>query len=381
MPDIDGAETFEGPLFHTTAWPDNLDLKGKRVAVIGSGASGYQLTPVVAKQAEHVTVFQRQASWVFDVPGYTHPFTDEYLWLERNFPFFNHFMRFRLCWISGPDIQTPTLRIEPGYTGDDFARSPWNKRVLEQRRAFIQKKLGHIPGLPEKMTPKSPPLATRWVLVDDEDSIYDALGQGKASVITDPIDKIVKNGILTKDGVLHPADIIVYATGFKANDFLWPMDIVGRDGARTEKLWEKDGPRAYMGTMLPGFPNFFMIYGPNTNNFGGLQIVDLQEMMTRFGLECIAYLISSGKKAVEVSTAAYWNYNDELDRNEALMIYADPRAVTYYKNASGRSSTNCAIDVRKMWRWLRDPSGARSALYDVEKDPVRPVFGADLEVR
>ena len=85
-------------------------------------------------------------------------------------------------------------------------------------------------------------------------------------------------------GVEYPLDIIVYATGFKANDFLWPMEIRGRGGQRIEELWAKDGARAYLGTMLPGFPNFFMLYGPNTNNFGGLQIVDFEEMVTRFAL-------------------------------------------------------------------------------------------------
>ena len=116
------------------------------------------------------------------------------------------------------------------------------------------------------------------------------------------------------------------------------MEVRGRGGQRIEELWAKDGARAYLGTMLPGFPNFFMIYGPNTNNFGGLQIVDFEEMVTRFALQCFSRLITQKKRTIDVKLDAYWRYNDEVDRDEAMMIYKDPRANNYYQNESGRSA-------------------------------------------
>lgn len=378
IPAFPGAETFTGSAFHTARWPEGLDLTGKRVAVIGTGATGYQLIPVLARLAGHTTVFQRKPSWVFDLASYLSPTADETNWLERNLPYFAHFARFRLSWIAGPQIGLPCYQVDPDYVGE-MSRSENNHAVLQDRLAYIEKKLGGRPDLMAKMTPDYPPLSTRWIMVDPDDNIYDALLRDDVDLVTEPIARIGPNEIVTADGKAHPVDIIVYATGFRANDFLWPMEIRGREGVRIDELWEKDGPRAYMSTMLPGFPNLFMIYGPNANNFGGLQIVDLNEMATRFGLQCIAGLIERGAKTVDVTPEAYWRYNAEVDEAEKKMLYSDPRAVSYYRNEHGRCSTNNPIDIRRLWRWLRDPAGHKPELH-TEEDAIEPVFGRDLKV-
>ncbi len=382
MPSIEGMETFEGKAFHTARWPSNLDLKGKRVAVIGTGATGYQLIPELAKLAGHTLVFQRTPNWCFDVKGYLDPFPPQVNWLDRNFPYIRNFIRFRVGWLTGPESVLKTMRIDPAFE-DQHARSERNKKVREQQLAFIQRKLANRPDLIEKMTPVAPPYSARPIIVDANYCIYDALLRDDVTLVTDRIGKIKPNGIEVEGGAEYPVDIIVYATGFKANDFLWPMEVRGRGGQRIEDLWAKDGARAYLGTMLPGFPNFFMIYGPNTNNFGGLQIVDFEEMVTRFALECFGGLITQKKRTIDVSLDAYWRYNGEVDRAEALMIYKDPRAHNYYKNESGRSAANCPIDVRKIWTWLRNPAGGRADRGqpgDAEAidSPVKPYFGEDL---
>ena len=382
MPSIEGMETFAGKAFHTARWPANLDLKGKRVAVIGTGATGYQLIPELAKLAGHTIVFQRTPNWCFDTRGYLDPFPPQVNWLDRNFPYIRNFIRFRVGWLTGPDSVLKTMRIDPEFR-DEHARSPRNKKVREQQLEFIHRKLANRPDLIEKMTPVAPPYSARPIIVDANYCIYDALLRDDVSLVTDRITKIKPNGIEVEGGAEYPLDIIVYATGFKANDFLWPMEVRGRDGERIEDLWQKDGARAYLGTMLPGFPNFFMIYGPNTNNFGGLQIVDFEEMVTRFALECFSGLITRKKGTIDVSPDAYWRYNDEVDRAEALMIYKDPRAHNYYKNESGRSAANCPIDVRKIWTWLRDPAGGRAdgrqpGDPEAIQSPVRPYFEEDL---
>ena len=130
--------------------------------------------------------------------------------------------------------------------------------------------------------------------------------------------------------------------------------------------------------MLPGFPNFFMAYGPNTNNFGGFQIIDLLEIEIRFALQCIAGLITQNKRTVEVTDDAYWRFNAELDREESFMLYMDPRVSNYYRNEHGRSAVNCPIDFRRMWRWLRNPTGPVPAQTDAG---LKPCFGGDLVVR
>jgi 4-hydroxyacetophenone monooxygenase len=385
MPDIEGMDIFEGQAFHTARWPKGLDLKGKRVAVIGTGATGYQMVPEVAKLAGHTFVFQRTPNWCFDTKSYLDPFPSQVNWLDRNFPYIRNFIRFRLSWLAGPESFGPVMRIDPQFE-DKHARSALNKRIRDQQLDFIKRKLASRPDLIEKMTPVAPPYSARPIIIDTDYSIYDALLRDDVTLISDPIQRITPQGIEVRGGGEIPLDIIVYATGFKANDFLWPMEIRGREGARIEELWEKDGARAYLGTMLPGFPNFFMIYGPNTNNFGGLQIVDFEEMVTRFALECIGGLIAQKKSTVDISFDAYSRYNDEVDRAEALMIYKDPRAHNYYKNDSGRSAANNPIDIRKIWTWLRNPldgkvNGARTGDPEALANPaVRPYFQEDLIV-
>jgi 4-hydroxyacetophenone monooxygenase len=368
-------ETFEGRAFHTARWPEDLELRGKRVAVIGTGATGYQTIPEIAKRAEHVHVFQRTPGWCFDVPGYLAPHPPQVNWLDRNFPFFVNFARLRSSWMAAPQHTSKGLQIDPDYR-DPHARSARNKLVREQRIAFIRRKLAPRPELVDKMIPPYPPMGARHILIDQDDNIYTALTRDNVTLVTDPIARITPSGIAVEGEREIPADVIVYATGFRANDFLWPMEIRGRDGTRVEELWAKDGPRAYLGAMLPGFPNFFMVYGPNTNNFGGLQIVDFEELVVRFALECIGGLIARGARAVEVTPDAYWRYNAELDRCEARMLYSDPRVNTYYRTEHRRSACNNPIDIRRIWAWTRDPAGKPDA-----GDPcIRPWFGEDLIV-
>lgn len=375
VPGLVGADDFEGDIFHSARWPADLDITGKRVAVVGSGCTGYQLTPEVAKAAAHTLVFQRTPSWVFDVKGYCDLFTPEARWLNRNFPYFNNFERFRNSWHFGPDGVSQGFTVDPNWE-DEGSTSALNRRIRRQRLEFMTRKLGHQPELMDAMLPAAPPMTSRPVLVDADYSIYDVLLQDEATLVTASIRRITAHGIETEDGIEHPADVIVLATGFKANDFLWPMEVRGRDGLSVEDLWAKDGARAYLSTMLPGFPNLFMIYGPNSNPVGGLVVPDFEEIVTRFALECFAHLILTGQKSVDVTSDAYWRYNHLVDSAEAFKAYADPRVNNYYKNEHGRSAVNCPIDTRKLWRWMRDPTRDGDAASP--EDEIRPHFGWDL---
>jgi 4-hydroxyacetophenone monooxygenase len=377
-PVFPGQERFKGPAFHTAQWPKDLDVRDKRVAVIGTGATGYQLVAELAKHAGHVHLFQRTPSWCFDVPGYLDPFPEQVNWLDRNFPYITNFIRLRMSWMAGPQTMAGSLQIDPDFK-DPHARSARNQRIRNGRIDYIHAKFGARPDLAEAMVPDTPPLATRWVIVDSNYNIYDALLRDNVTLVTDPIERFSEHAIEVAGAPPVEVDVIVFATGFKANDFLWPMEVRGKDGVHIEDLWSKDGPRAYLGAMLPGFPNFFMIYGPNTNNFGGLQIVDFQELTTRFALECIAGMIEEGKQAIDVTPEAYWRYNAEVDRCEAKMLYSDTRVETYYRNAFGRSSANCPIDVRRIWRWSLSPAPGSPARDQTSDDPlIRARFGEDL---
>ena len=375
LPEIVGMDSFEGDSCHTAAWPDGLDVGGKRVAVVGSGASGYQTTPVIAKTAAETYLFQRQPNWCFEDLAYLKELPPQVLWLDRNFPFYANFMRFRVAALINPESSSAGIRIDPDFD-DPHTVSPANKATRDMCLDFIERKLGSRPDLVEKMTPDFPPLASRPIRVDAFDSVYDALVREEVTLVSEPIERITPDGIVA-GGTTYDLDLIVYATGFRANEFLWPMEVRGRGGVRIEEIWAKDGPRAYLGAMVPDFPNFFMCYGPNSNNFGGFTVVDLLELVAQFSLRCVAGLIERGKKSVEVSHEAYWRFASVLDESERTMVYMDPRADNYYQNG-GRSCVNGPVDIRRMWRWLRDPAGPPPTATDAG---LRPHFDEDLIVR
>lgn len=355
VPAIAGASDFEGASFHTARWPGGLDLADKRVGVIGTGCSGIQLVPELALLTGHVFVFQRSPQWLFDRPGYRAPYPPQVNWLDRNFPYFRNFMRFRAHWLMGPYLSGPLREVDPSFE-HPRARSAVNKRLLDERVAFLERKFASRRDLLEKMVPEWPPYAKRPVQVDADYSYYDALLRDDVTLVTDGIERITQSGIRTNDGVEHELDLIVFATGFRANECLWPMEVRGRGGVSIEELWSKDGPRAYLGAMAPNFPNFFMIYGPNMNAYGGLGVLNLEEMVVRFSLECVEHLLLSGRRSIDVTEAAYWRWNAELDERESSRIYMDPRAKSYYQNEHGRSATNCPFWGNEMWHRLLSPN-------------------------
>jgi 4-hydroxyacetophenone monooxygenase len=292
---------------------------------------------------------------VFEVPGYLQPFPPQVTWLDRNLPYHTNFMRLRTNWITGQHVFSHVFDVDPEWT-DEHTRSPHNKMVRDGRMDYLRRKFADRPEFVEKMTPPHPPFSARPLLVDAEYNIYDALLRDNVSLVTGGVGRITERGLVT-DGVEHQVDVIVYATGFRANDFLWPMEVSGCDGQSVEELWREDGARAYIGTMLPGFPNLFMLYGPNTNPIGG-GIINHEEMMTRFALERIEQLLMEQKRSVEVSMPAYRRYNAELDRREVNKIYVDKRAHNYYKNSFGRSAAMCPFVPSELWGWLRHPDAS-----------------------
>jgi 4-hydroxyacetophenone monooxygenase len=298
---------------------------------------------------------------------------EQSLWLDRNFPFHSNFVRFRVAALVGPG-GTGALKVDPNFK-DPHAVSPINKMLRDACVAFIERKLAPRPDLIPQMIPNFPPMASRPIRVDTNESVLDALVRGDIELVSGTIDKITPKGIVA-GGQEYELDVIVFATGFRANEYLWPMEVRGKSGERIEKIWEKDGPRAYLGAMVPDFPNLFMCYGPNSNNFGGFTVVDLLEITAQFAVRAIAGLIENGQRSVDVTADAYWKFAEILDESEAGMVYLDPRANSYYQNGK-RSSVNGPVDYRRMWRWLDNPAGE---LPEHTDPALAPTFGKDLVV-
>ena len=192
------------------------------------------------------------------------------------------------------------------------------------------------------MTPPHPPWSQRPVIVDSEYCVLDAILRDNVTLVTDGIRRINKTGIETTDGTQHDVDVIVYATGFHANDYLFPMKITGRDGRTLEEFWADGGARAYRFCMIPGFPNLWSLYGPNTN--GGLGPGSFHELVTLYALQCIERLILDGQEVDRAKEEAYWRYNKEVDERNARKVWSDPRAHNYYWTDHGRSAVMCPFD-------------------------------------
>jgi 4-hydroxyacetophenone monooxygenase len=287
------------------------------------------------------------------VPGYLSPYPAQLLWLDRNLPYHTNFMRFRTFYGAGPDF-TKVFDIDPDFD-DPHTRSAANKAARDRSIEFLKAKLKDQ-DLVDIMTPNHPPWSARPVAVDADDCVLDALLRDNVTLVTRGIRRINGTGIEANDGTQHDVDIIVYATGFRAADFLYPMTITGRGGQTIEDLWSADGARAYLGCMAPAFPNLWMLYGPNTN--GGLPVAQFHEVTTLYAMRCMERLILEGRRSIEVTDEAFWRYNREVDRLNAIKIWADPRAHNYWWTKHGRTSSQIPFTGYQIRDMLQRPEFA-----------------------
>jgi 4-hydroxyacetophenone monooxygenase len=349
VPQIEGIAEFAGPSWHTARWPEKFDLRGKRIAVIGTGATGYQTIPELALEAEHVVVFQRTPSWLFATRGYRSPFPPQVNWLDRNLPFHTNFSRHRTLY---PATFAALTEIDPQFE-DRHARSPVNKLLRDSSIAFLERKLGD-PELVAKMTPEYPVLGARPVIVDPEFSVLDAILRENVTLVTDAAVRIDRTGVWGADGKHYEVDAIVFATGFHATEYLFPMSITGRDGRTIEELWQDGGARAHRFCMVPGFPNLWSLYGPNTN--GGLGPGAFHELVVVYALQCMERLILEDRQSIEPSEHAYWDFAKWIDERNAGKVWSDPRVHSYYWTQHGRSAVMCPLNGTEIWRTLRRPN-------------------------
>ena len=349
LPDIEGMADFRGPSWHTSRWPEDADVAGKRVAVIGTGSTGYQLIPALADIAEQVVAFQRTPQWIFGVPGYLSRFPEEVGWLERNLPYYPNYARIRALAIGRAFGRLTT--IDPDWK-DPHTVSALNQVSREAALQFLHSKVKD-PELRAKMTPVHPPWSARAILVDTEYCILDAIQRDDVTLVTSGIRRITETGIEDNDGVHHELDVIVYATGFHASEYLFPMTVTGRDGLTLSELWRDGGARAHRFCMYPGFPNLWSVYGPNTN--GALVPASFHELVTRYGMECIERLVREEKRAIEPRRDAYDAYNVEVDARNEQRVWSDLRANNYYRNEHGRSAVMCPFSIEEIFSLLRHP--------------------------
>ncbi len=345
LPEIKGRDSFKGPAFHTARWRHDVDLAGKRVAVIGTGATAFQVIPEIAGKVAHLTVFQRSAPWLGPTPDYHKDVDPGKKWLLEHLPFYDKWYRFYLFW-SMTDGILEAVKIDPAWNQDKESISPANAML---RQLLIMKMTEQAPDRPDllaKVIPNYPFGVKRSVR--DNGVYIAALARPNVDLVTGGIEEIVPEGIHTRDGKLHEVDVIIYGTGFHASDFLRTYTITGRHGEELHERWKGDA-RAYLGMTVPGFPNFFTIYGPNTNIVVNGSIIFFSEASVRYIVNCLKYLAETGAKTMEPKQAVFDAFNEKVDEANKGYAWGLPDAKSWYKNALGRVSQNWPFRLVDYW--------------------------------
>ena len=352
MPDIEGLGSFAGPAFHSAEWRHDVDLRGKRVGVIGTGASAYQFVPEIAPQVGQLSVFQRSPPWGLPVPHYHHDVPENMKWVLEHVPYFDKWYRFYLFWTTTEGF-LPMVKSDPDWCGGGDAVGPQNAMlrdiVIESYRAQMTVR----PELLDQVTPKYPIGGKRAVL--DNGVWLAALQRDNVELVSDKIARITPKGVVTADGVEREYDVLIYGTGFQASNFLSFLKVKGRGDRDLHEAWGGDA-RAYLGMTVPGFPNFFITYGPNTNIVVNGSIIFFSECSVRYIIGCLKLLADTGAGAMEVKTAVHDDFNRRVDAANAGWAWGSPNVSSWYKNSFGRVSQNWPFGLIDYWRATLAPN-------------------------
>ncbi len=352
LPDLDGLGAFEGPAFHSARWDHTLDLSDKRVAVIGTGASAMQFVPEVARQAREVMVFQRTPPWIYPNPDYRASVPAGEHWLINHVPYYARWYHFLLFWLDGEGLYASVTK-DPAWQHQERSVSAANEALRKLMIRSIRRELEGDRALMAASIPKHPPCGKR-LLVDDG-TWYRTLKRDNVKLITETIDRITADGVQTADGVGHSADVLVYATGFHASRFLWPMRIRGRDRRDLREHWGDD-PRAFLGVVVPGYPNLFCLYGPNTNIVITGSTIFFSECGMHYVMGCIKMLFENGYRSLECRKEVHDAYNVIIDEGNLQVAWGAPNVRSWYKNKAGRVTQNWPFKLLEYWSRTRAPS-------------------------
>ena len=362
---FEGAGSFEGELFHTARWPDAVSLEGKRVGVIGTGASSMQVVPTVVDDVERLTIFQRSAQWARPIPEYNLPVAPASRWLFERVPYYAEWYRFTQFWRYGDGLLR-FLRKDPDWTDPARSLNRTNDRHRNEMTEYIHEQLVRRPELIPHCVPGYPPFGKR-ILIDN--GWFATLCRPHVSLVTDTIDRIEPRGVRTDDGSLHELDVLVMATGFTITNLAARIDIRGRDGVTLAEDWADEDPSAYLGMTVPGFPNFFVMYGPNTNMGHGGSGIFLAETQTRYITGCLVAMAERDVAAVECPEHLRTAYTERIDALHEDLVWTHPGMSTYYRNQNGKVRSPMPFRLVDYWALTRDP--------DLEELHVTPRSGLD----
>ncbi len=349
-PKIEGLEDFRGVKMHTAAWDPKVDIKGKRVALIGTGASAAQCGPAIAGEVGQLTVFMRSGHWVLPNHIAGQPVPEAIKWAMRHIPYYLEWFRFSVYW-TGSDGLYPNLVMDPEWKDKDLTISAANAQLREYCLHNLHTKLAGRPDLIEKLTPDAPVFSKRIVM---DTNWLPMFMRDNVALETAGIERITPTGIRTVEGVEHEFDVILFATGYNLARMTGSLEIIGRDNRNLGEEWGEEDPEAYFGLTVPGYPNYFHMTGPNSGPNHGAGINLLSEAQVHYVIECLDHLVETGQAALEPTKAACDSFNARVQGQMPNMIWSHPKAKTYYKNSKGRVIVSWPFRLVDYWNESRN---------------------------
>ena len=347
IPDIKGLDEFQGNMFHSSKWPEDDVIAGKKVAVVGSGASAFQIVPSIAKHCEQLTIFQRSPPWMFPNPKYHEQVDKEKKWLLENLPFYSRWYRF-LLFYPGSDQLLDSLFVDPSWKDRSDSINQQND---EMRKLFTSAMLAQISNksLIDKVIPNYPPFGKR--MLQDNGAWLEALHLPNVTLLAEGVEQMNPRGIIGLEKE-HEFDTVVFATGFKAQDFFDPINIDCSSGSF--KSIYKDSPVSYLGITFSSIPNFFAMYGPGTNLAHAGSIIFNSECQINYICSAIEHMLNNDYKVIKVKPKIEKQYQDRFDKRHKKMVWQHANVSSWYQNSKGKVVTTSPWRLVEYWNWTNN---------------------------
>ncbi|MBE7160723.1 MAG: NAD(P)/FAD-dependent oxidoreductase [Williamsia herbipolensis] len=353
VPDLPGIDDFGGRVFHSAHWPEDLDapdsLRDRSVGIIGAGASAMQIGPAIVDRVGSLTVFQRSPQWIAPNADYFRPVSEDVHWLMDSVPGYRAWYRAHLSWIFNDKVH-PSLQVDPEWPEDRLSINETNHGHRGFYERYLRDQLGDRTDLIEASLPDYPPFGKRMLL---DNGWYAMLREPHVELVTRGVRSFTADGVVDTDGVEHPLDVAVLATGFHSTRMLYPMEIVGRSGRSTREVWGDDDARAYLGITVPDFPNLFVLTGPNTALGHGGSFITILECQVRYIVDALHRMQTEGIAVLECRSEVCDRYNAEVDARHARMVWTHPAMQNWYRNDDGRVVAVLPWRITDYWSMTR----------------------------
>ncbi|GAA1498681.1 flavin-containing monooxygenase [Paeniglutamicibacter kerguelensis] len=341
IPNLEGIDSFKGPIVHSAQWDHSIDFTGKKVVVVGTGASALQFAPAVAKVAEQVTIFQRSAPWLRSTPVLRQEIADGERWLLNNLNQYRAYYRFSI-FLPRVVGNLPAATVDPSFPPTEVSVSAANEALRKELTEYLLEQAGDDAELAKQIIPNYPPAAKR--IICDDGTWVKTLKRENVRLVSQGVNRIDETGVWLGDEHIE-ADVILLGTGFKASDFLLPMSVAGIGGKDLHETWGIDAS-AYLGSTLPGFPNFFCMYGPNTNTVIHGNLVFFLECQAVYMIDAIKTLATGGYKSMNLRDDVFAEYDKEIVAESAKRTWGWSKTHSWYMNAEGRSTIMWPLPAR-----------------------------------